>query len=215
MKIAVDLDGVCYEFEKTARYMLREYRGCTGLETESTHWDWISERVSDVDWEWLWNDGVALGLFRFGHCVRGSINGLRQLRDAGHSLLAVTHRPSRAVPDTLAWLAYNGIPWSEVHILSDGQSKSTIKADILIDDKPENVDDWVNGVKALLFDRSWNQEYSDNTWVKRVFGWKGVIDAVRSEGAGRDRGIVLEDAQASYERWRNKAQSWDKGVLEG
>jgi len=26
VKIAIDLDGVCYEWDRTARYMLREYR---------------------------------------------------------------------------------------------------------------------------------------------------------------------------------------------
>lgn len=180
MKVAVDLDGVCYEFERTARYMLREYRGAIGLIHESEHWDWIKHRTSDADWRWLWSDGVQLGLFRYGHCVAGSIIGLMRLSQS-HELLAVTHRPQTAVPDTLAWLAYNKVPWSAVHILSDGEPKSGISADILIDDKAENVLDWAeDGRGAILFDQPWNCSLAASPRIQRVFGWKGVMSCFPS-----------------------------------
>lgn len=186
MRIAVDLDGVTYEWERTARYMLREYRGCKGLESQSTHWDWIKERVSADDWHWLWADGVELGLFRYGHCVRGSIVGLKALIAAGHSLVAVTHRPSSAVPDTLAWLAYNQVPWAEVHILSNGEPKSSIAADILIDDKTENVREWTmgRGRKAILYDRPWNKKWN-GFYIDRAKNWKEVVGLVESIGGLR------------------------------
>lgn len=174
-RIAIDLDGVCYEFERTARYMLREYRGCTGLTQESEHWDWIKHRTSDADWRWLWAEGVERGLFRYGHCVVGSIIGLMKLSEK-HDLLAVTHRPQAAVPDTLAWLAYNKVPWAEVHILTHEEPKSTIAADVLIDDKAENVLDWAeDGRSAILFDQPWNRGLVASPRIQRVFGWKGVM----------------------------------------
>ena len=176
-----------YEWERTARYMLREYRGCKGLESQSTHWNWIQERVLADDWDWLWTEGVELGLFRYGHCVAGSIIGLRTLVANGHSILAVTHRPSDAVPDTLAWLAYQQIPWTEVHILSNGEPKSSIKADVLVDDKIENVIEWCHEPhnKAIIYNRAWNVKWHGFEML-RANSWREVIEHVevlRSAGA--------------------------------
>jgi len=183
MKIGVDLDGVLYEFDKTARYMLREYRGYRhtthGLHEESTHWDYISERVRPEDWRWLWREGVQLGLFRYGHVVAGGIIGLKGLLDAGHKLVVITHRPTEAIPDTLEWLAYQRIPFSEIHILSDKEPKTNVDAAVLIDDKPENCYQWMAaGRRALLFNRAWNQSCRS---IKRVYGWEDALNVIRSE----------------------------------
>src|SRR5262245_20228481 len=107
MKVAVDLDGVLYEWSKTARYMLRHYKGYSKRRptgSESTSWDYIQGHIEKADWEWLWSEGIDLGLFRYGHVVSGGQTGVRALREAGHSVEVLTHRPSESVPDTIAWL---------------------------------------------------------------------------------------------------------------
>lgn len=180
MRIGVDLDGVVYEWEKTARYMLREYRGLRhptyGLHKASDSWDYIPRQVSPEDWYWLWHEGVDRGLFRYGHVTKGAILGLQALLGAGHDLLVVTHRPKAAVQDTLAWLAYLNIPWSEVHILSNGEPKSSVFAEVLIDDKPENVIEWRDSDRrALLFHRPWNAS-EEIEGVRRVYDWAEAAD---------------------------------------
>lgn len=190
MKIAVDCDGPLYEWDKTARYMLRTMRGCTGLSTPSREWllpnqDWHS--VTDEDWEWLWTEGVRLGLFRHGHLTTGAMVGIRDLRDAGHELVLVTHRPKEALRDTNAWLELHfgneyPYPWAGQHILSNLENKAQVDADVLIDDKPENIIDWQNaGREAILFDREWNRNFAEATWI--ATGWQPVtyiVDLIAS-----------------------------------
>ena len=198
MRIAVDLDGVCYEWSKTARYMLREYRGYAEggpMSTESTSWNYIQDNVSKDDWHWLWTDGVDRGLFRFGHMVSGARRGLEALQEAGHKLIIASHRPSEAVNDTIDWLGlyFKGINIDGIHIFTHMEPKNTVEADILIDDKIENVEEWGKNKYvfddrwALLFDREWNQQH---TWkneqlarkgITRVKGWGGVVEWVTSK----------------------------------
>ena len=188
MDIQVDLDGVCYEWSKTARYMLREYRGYSKdgpLGQESTHWDYIKEHVSKEDWKWLWSDGVRLGVFRYGHCVRGARRGLEALSARGHKLYIATMRPESAVSDTLDWISYyfKDIPLSGVNILREGDSKARLDGDILVDDKVKNVLEWAEtGRLALLFSRQWNQEAfgRQSHWeIFRVGDWEHVVDTIK------------------------------------
>ena len=234
MRIAIDMDGVLYEYDSAARYMLRELRDCSGLMEESDNWDFIRRSVHPMDWEWLQTEAVKLGLYRYGHITTGAIIGMRELA-VSHELVVVTHRPRAAVRDTIAWLAYVKLPLAGVHILSDGQPKSSVEADVLVDDKLENIKDWTDhGRQAILFDRRWNRGV---TGVRRAKGWGGVIanvdniqirrangfdspsgpnspDVRPGEGTGGDRGSLLEDAEAPYQRWRAKEASWSEGVVE-
>jgi len=179
-RIAIDLDGVLYEFERTMRYLLREERGYTGLTTPSQYWDDVTERISPEDKKWLWGEATTrYGLFRHGHVVKHGVRAVRVLRDAGHKLVLVTHRPATAARDTLAWIdfhfgAEDPYPFASAPVmLHNGEPKSLVGADILIDDKPENVEEWESaGRAALLFDQPWNQECRTGT---RVRGWYGVL----------------------------------------
>lgn len=204
MRIALDCDGVIYSYDSAARYMLREYRGCKGLDEPSTHWDFIQETVSPSDWDWLWSEGVKRGLFRYGHGIRGAIIGIRKLAEAGHELLIVTHRPRSAVRDTIDWLSYMHLPVSEVHILSDEEPKTFVKADILIDDKWENVKAWSDvGRFAILFSQPWNRQGHAHNGVSTVDGWREVVECVsayeRAERANQD---LLQDASGPNAGWR-------------
>lgn len=185
MRVAVDLDGPCYEWDKTARYMLRHYRGSKGLDEPSREWFWYGQdwhNVSKEDWKWLWNEGVKLGLFRYGHMTKDTRVGLQRLVEMGHEILIITSRPASAVEDTKEWVDfyYKGIPLVDLHILSNNEEKSSVQADILIDDNPPNVVEWAEqGRAALLFDRPWNRKTNMiapiTGSIYRVTGWKGVV----------------------------------------
>lgn len=192
--IAVDLDGPCYEWQRTYRYMMREYRGVHLPRLEDFWYTWNAPDAftTQEDRDWLWTEGVRLGLFRHGHVSKGAIIGLRSLQAAGHKLLVVTHRPEAAVRDTINWLDHHfggmdPYPWANVHILTSEQPKYSIEADILIDDKAENVHGWsTNRGHSLLYDAPWNQDaYTcldscpDDGWhVYRAEGWTDVVDRV-------------------------------------
>lgn len=187
MRIVVDLDGVCYEFDKTARYMLRTYRGCTGMKLDAQYWDDIKDRVTKRDWQWLWSEGVQLGLFRYGHMVQGARVGLTSLSASGHEIIFATHRPKSAVQDTVDWLSLymKDIPYTGLHFLTNGEDKHSIDADLLIDDKPENVVNWyyfTDRKGAILFDRPWNRElesgFDNGLYIAK--GWHEVVKVVDS-----------------------------------
>lgn len=190
-RIVVDVDGVMYNWDKTARYMMRTYRGHqnnVAMHIASQDWNWIQNNVSKDDWHWLWNRGVKQGLFRYGHLISGAVKGLQDLLARGHKLVICTHRPESAVKDTLAWLNLLNIPFAGIYILSDGRPKTSVKGDILIDDKPENVEAWAgDGRWAVLLDQPWNSssftlsaELTDTQqyYLVRAYGWDGVVNLV-------------------------------------
>ena len=201
--VAVDCDGVLYEWSKTARYMLRAYKGYSAdgpMGTESTSWDYIRDHVEPEDWAWLWREGVELGLFRYGHVVQGAVIGLRALQRS-HKLVLVTHRPASAVNDTLDFISYisnskqDPIRWSGIHVLTNEEPKSEVGADILIDDKPDNVGEWwITGRHAVLFGRPWNDHYLtcaecpcplERPHIYRSEGWLDTIVKVQMLSAVR------------------------------
>jgi uncharacterized HAD superfamily protein len=182
LRIGIDLDGVCYHWEKTARYMLREilpnspYKGDPALERPSMGWDYIEHNVAPEHWKWLWSEGVKLGLFRYGHMFKGTIEAVRKLAQLG-DIIVITHRPAAAVPDTLAWLAYQQLPLAGVHILTHQEPKSTVEpCDFFLDDKPENCIDMNDtGAEVWLMDRPWNQHCN---WPNRAYSWHNYLAAV-------------------------------------
>ena len=183
MIIGVDIDGVMYNWEKTARYMLRTMKGYGegALSYPSDSWDYVKQNVSKDDWKWIWSGAIKLGLFRHGHLITGAIEGVRSLHERGHKLLVVTHRPSHAVQDTVDWIGYQRLPFSGVHILTNQEPKSLIEADILIDDKPSNLFDWhEKRGTCIRYVQPWNEreDYSAYPRIIPARGWEEVVQVV-------------------------------------
>ena len=166
MRIGVDLDGVCYQWDKTARYMLREilpgspYTKDGPLGQPSAHWDHIQEMVTPEHYRWLWTEGVRLGLFRHGHLFPGTIEAIRRLAEIG-DVVVITHRPKSAVMDTLSWLSYQKLPLAGLHLLTGQEPKSTVRpeCDFYIDDKYANCVDLAENTSAravICMARSWS-----------------------------------------------------------
>lgn len=185
LRFGIDVDGVLYQWDKTARYMLRTQFGYPKdgpLGEESTHWNSIQDHVDKKQWQWLWGSGVKQGLFRYGHLYRGSIEALRSLNELG-DVVIVTHRPRSAVQDTLDWLSYLRLPFMEVHLLTNGEPKSSIACDMYVDDKPANIEDFETNTKALplLWRRGWNEDsilmsgFGISWRARRVETWEEVI----------------------------------------
>lgn len=191
MRIGIDLDGVCYQWTKTARYMLREilpnspYTKDGPMGTECTEWDYIKHNVAPEHNKWLWDEGVKLGLFRHGHLFPGTIKALRALDKLG-DLVAITQRPTRAINDTMAWIAFHGLPFREVHVLQ-GQSKTSVRrCDLYIDDKPENCAElyarWegTRSAAVCLPDRPWNQHFdAPDAGCVRTYSWDDFVQIAR------------------------------------
>ena len=165
MRVALDCDEVLYSWERTSRYLLRNvYAGdCEGYDLTEPFSQWfIPSMIGGRAYDWLFDQGVQLGLFRHGHVITGAMLGVRALKAAGHELVVVTHRPENGVRDTLAWIDFHFgaeevYPFSGLSILSNGEPKTDVPFDILVDDSPKNCDDALKaGRGALLFGAAWN-----------------------------------------------------------
>lgn len=193
-RIGIDIDGIMYNWEKTARYMLRDvlpnspYKHEDWAHREHGYWNEIEYRVRQEHWKWLWKEGVKLGLFRYGHLYKGTIQAVRELAWVGDVIL-ITHRPASAVIDTMDWLGYLRLPIRSVHILTNEEPKSMIKCDVYVDDRPENALDYLNNTKAkvCLWSRPWNN-YWEDLYTKKFNGnpyhkpesWEGRVEFVRN-----------------------------------
>ena len=198
MRIGLDIDGVIYKWDKTARYMLREVLPGSpynvpwlkewdqdptwDLHQESTRWDCIKENIHPEHWKWLWTEGVRLGLFRYGHLYPGSIQAVRELATIGEVVL-ITHRPKQAVEDTLAWLSYQNLPIMGVHLLTNEENKGLVRpgVDVFLDDKPQNILDMRAGnpkTFTYLMRRPWNEGVA--VPGDEVRSWSEFIAKVRS-----------------------------------
>lgn len=187
----LDADGVMYEWDRTARYMLREVLPNSPyadrahpLFEESKHWNWVQEHIEPKHWRWLWKEGVALGLFRHGHLYPGTVKAVRKLATLGE-LTLITSRPKTAVGDTLAWAAYNQFPISDIRILSSGEKKSSVRphCDIYLDDRVENVLDLAGNTDAVvcLWRRPWNSYFTPDagSGIVVIETWDEYINIVR------------------------------------
>jgi len=186
VRIALDLDGTIYDFQGCYRYMIAVYRGVYMPPiTEWNRWDWQEGYGKKEDHEWMWTQGVKQGLFRYGHTLKDAISGLQRLQSDGHELYVVTHRPKEAVHDTLDWLSFlqnDYLTFSGVALLSNGENKASVDADILIDDKTENLFDWNEaGRRGYLFHQPWNSKdpVPPNQW--RVYNWPDAVRKIRYE----------------------------------
>lgn len=191
-RVGLDIDGVLYEWDRTARYMLRNilpnspYAKEGTLGKESLNWDYIMEEVAPEHWSWLWTEGVRLGLFRHGHLYPGAIKAVRMLADAGFEIIAITSRPKQAVHDTMDWLSYQRLPISGIHVLSGkGELKSSVTPHCVayIDDKPENCRDLLENTAAPVVAmpvRAWNRTsltgFIGSTWQDRFIQVEGIVE---------------------------------------
>lgn len=180
-KVSLDLDGVAYDFQGAACYMMRHQFGY-GPEVRRENWagwNWLQDQVHPDHWRWLWREGVEQGLFRHGHTIKGAIDGIRALSKFA-DLAVVTSRPKTAMLDTMQWLAFNRLPVTEVHIIGGGVGKTTVgRFDLAVDDAIHNADHFEEaGVPTLLFAQPWNIR-EDTPLITRTFGWEDTVMVAR------------------------------------
>lgn len=189
-RIAVDLDGVVYDWEGTVRYLIAKHWDISL--PVSTSWDSIEQSVSPVVWRWLWTDGIDLGLFRYGHHLKGSVDGLRELAQIG-TLEVVTHRPRSALQDTLRFIANLPDVFSGVHFLTEQQPKSSVGCDVYLDDAAHVIKQVTSaGAMAVIFSQPWNQDLPVAI-ARRAKNWDAVPNAVERQSriVTREKGLSL------------------------
>jgi 5'-nucleotidase len=103
--------------------------------------------------------------------IKNSIGGVQVIRDMGFEILFVT---SGFYMSKIDWMFRHGYTKSTMDNpeLIICANKQLIKADIIIDDRPSNLE----GFKyPICFDQPWNQDYDG----VRAKGWIGVIQLIK------------------------------------
>lgn len=136
-------------------------------------WSWLKQR------DWLWALAPA---------IPGSIGGVQWLRANGHRPELLTAKPDWAEPQVHRWLGRWRPSFERTNIVGVKANKpSCSDADVLIDDRVQNVEQWVksdDSRTAILFGQPWNQDWDPQPRIIRASGWQATLEAVR----------LLEDA---------------------
>jgi 5'(3')-deoxyribonucleotidase len=116
--------------------------------------------------ESVWQEWKLLPLLE-----AGAPKLIRDLRRNGHKLVIATARPIRSIPDVRSWLQANAIEYDELAQF-ENRTKSSVSADILVDDDQSTVVDFVlqSTTKhiGLLYDQPWNREVLTFDGVNRI-----------------------------------------------
>lgn len=130
-------------------------------------WDWMRTR------DWLWATFPA---------IPGAIGGVHALRSKGHYMELLTSKPTWAEPQVQRWLGKWRPDFTRTTIVNLEQPKySASDADILVDDKPDNIIGWVNSADdrfGILYRQPWNDDMKLGERMVRVHDWAGVLETV-------------------------------------
>lgn len=188
--VAVDIDGVLYEFVEA----LRQWRHRTyGIALE----DMPEPGVYNIEAAWGMEPGALVAdmiqgvkdgmVFWHGEAHEAGLRGLRALREAGCRIVLVTSRLLPGVEElceaaTQAWLDGTGLVRGTDYddLILVASDKNAVEWDLLIDDYEKNVRSGVvAGRHAVLLNRVWNVDVA-----MRQAHWDDIPALVASARAG-------------------------------
>lgn len=183
MKIGIDLDGVCFNFEDSLRaYLVRELGFSKMMCPDPTRWDFHNDwGLSYEDFKHACNEGVNAGyVFLYGDPYPGVVEGVNRIKDMGHSVHVITARaygnPGIAQLNTDTWLAKHKIPYDTITYARD---KTVVPTDFMIDDAIHNYEALeAAGTCAVLMDRAWNRGTPEDHRRMRALDMRHFADMI-------------------------------------
>jgi 5'(3')-deoxyribonucleotidase len=173
--VAIDLDDVVLDFTGGLRTSVQteydvevppfgNWKIADVLDPIIGHswWKWMKNR------DWLWKTFPA---------VPGAIGSINMLREQGYFIEIITSKPDWAEASVWQWIGRWRPSVDRVTIVQDGDSKAEFtSADILVDDKPQNCEEWVASRRpAVLFSRPHNETYRPSVpRIYRANSWADV-----------------------------------------
>jgi len=173
MRLAVDLDGVVFDFVSNLRNYLVDHHGRIEHELpDAETWDFFVDQwgITLDQFLEICAEGVDAGvIFRQGEPLPGARDAINRLRANGHTIHFVTDRRfgAKSPHNTYDWLAEYDIGYDS---LSFSHDKTIIDADILIEDRDRNylAVEAHGKVIPVLMTRPWNL---DLVGARRVADW--------------------------------------------
>jgi uncharacterized HAD superfamily protein len=180
MVIALDLDGVlCDLGPGVAARIADRFRVATHPSTWRTY-DLrllrlgVPERSLTAFLDEMFDDPE---LYEQGALHDGAGHGVRQLREAGWTLVGVTARPAHLAAVTLAWLARHALPLDGVHHTRVGAKAGVARrlgAVAAIEDNPVEAELLGAVCDSWLLDRPYNRDFSLRD-ARRLRSWDDAV----------------------------------------
>ena len=182
--LAVDIDGVLYDFISATCSLLRQ-DGYVVSYDDITHWHALESIVGKAANAKLWEGDTRRELFRAGPAHLDSVAACRRMAQYV-DLAIITHRPLDCADITMRWLADHHIHPRELHFAA-GRDKGTI-ADCIgyIDDRGDNAIEIAEttGRRVWVPRRPWNGDLPEKMGaggIRYFDSWGVVEDWVKRE----------------------------------
>ena len=172
MIIYCDMDGVLAQF--TARVV--EILGQNGIPAPSRMTKWKLEDNVHPLWrkkaKKIINDALHYPEFwSLLWPLEGAIEGFKKLQTYGDVYIATTPWNSSACfKGKRKWVG-KWLPWFDQQNVIYIKNKSLLRGDLLIDDKPSNLDNFHGD--TIIFDREWNEKHQGHV---RAQDWNDLLE---------------------------------------
>ena len=185
-KIGIDVDGVLRDFCDGLTKVVREHYPQYMKEDFIEVNDWKLANNFNCTKEDLqqiyWHD-YADEIMGNSNPIPGAIEQMYELVDwaeeKGHSLVCVTSQKPHARYHTLSWLGKHGINFDTIYFRK-GWQKWMVDVDYLVDDSPNNFENWVRGRGMqegfILMNQPYNKHIKSNCRIKELKQIKEIID---------------------------------------
>lgn len=190
MIIACDADGVTCNLDTPwlARYN-RDYND-TMTRAQWTSWD-VHNLVKPECGKKIYDYLQDPTLYDDVQPIDGCVEGIRELRDAGHEVIFATTCSFGMTDQKAEWFIRHGLSRDKsrgVFLPKDFfpcSDKLKLDAHLLIDDNAETIRGWVNkSRRAVLFEYPWNHGLLNDVpstfwnWCTRVTSWREITSHI-------------------------------------
>ncbi len=165
IKIAIDIDGVLRNFHMGFHKVLVSLGRYPAYKEPPAITEWVLRNFYNISAEEFYyivfNSHHTGVIFRDAPMYNGARDFINSLCDE-YQVGVITSQTHRSAYPTLEWLAHHDITRPSIHILRfdlGEKDKTQFGYDILLDDKPSNVQQFLDaGLGGVLYDQPWNQE---------------------------------------------------------
>lgn len=188
MRVAIDVDDVVLELMDSWLEVYNEKTGTAFSKDQMLNWDLTKNGLDTTAYDIL--SQHAEKIYSRVYPIEGAQQAVRLIHNSGYEVVYITAAVAKTLDAKVDALERFGFLRKgrtiDDRLIVTGR-KNLIDADILIDDKPENIIRWPYPRKGILFTQPWNDRVTLlPERAVRCSGWTEVL-----EHLGLIRGVYV------------------------